>query len=186
MWILAKVFPCLHAWNFNELNLNLNDCIKIQTIFSLLTEWSTWGEWSSCSKTCGNGDQTRQRTCQVPQSRITLKNNSVCPGNGTEKRICNPNPCPELTSWTPWTPCSKSCGSGERRRSRKCEIPENARSQNNPCGNADLNQRELCNTQKCPVYTEWSEWTECSKSCGTGQQMRERACVLPPISIFLR
>ena len=157
--------------------------IKIR-IYIFLTEWSTWGEWSSCSKTCGNGDQTRQRTCQVPQSRISLKNNSVCPGNGTEKRICNPNPCPVLTSWTPWTPCSKSCGSGERRRSRKCEIPDQ-RSQNK-CGNADLNQRELCNTQKCPIYTEWSEWTECSKSCGTGQQMRERACVLPPISIFLR
>ena len=87
----------------------------------------------------------------------------------------------ELTKWTPWTPCSKSCGSGERSRQRECKVPT-IRS-DNPCGNAPLRQRELCNTQKCPIYTEWSGWSMCSVSCGGGKQSRERACVLPPTSL---
>ena len=102
--------------------------------------------------------------------------------------IINKNNCfflfvSELTPWTPWTECSKTCGSGERTRERNCEIPsQNSKSNNNPCGNAPLFEREICNPQKCPVYTEWSEWTQCSKTCGGGKQSRERACVLPPIS----
>ena len=90
----------------------------------------------------------------------------------------------ELTPWTPWTPCSKSCGSGEKTRNRECKSPDgtSTQSQNNPCGNAVCFEREICNPQKCPIYTEWSEWSECSVSCDGGKQSRERSCVLPPIS----
>ena len=86
----------------------------------------------------------------------------------------------ELTPWTPWTSCSKTCGSGERTRERKCEFP-NQRKNSNPCGNAPLFEREVCNSQKCPIFTEWSDWGQCSESCGGGKQSRDRACVLPPI-----
>ena len=89
----------------------------------------------------------------------------------------------ELTPWTPWTPCSKTCGSGEKTRKRECKYPDNRdSSSNNPCGNAALFEREICNPQKCPIYTEWSDWSQCSVSCGGGKQSKERSCVLPPIS----
>ena len=89
----------------------------------------------------------------------------------------------ELTPWTPWTPCSKTCGSGEKTRKRECKYPDNRDSSpSNPCGNAALFEREICNPQKCPIYTEWSEWSKCSVSCGGGKQSKERSCVLPPIS----
>ena len=29
-------------------------------------------------------------------------------------------------------------------------------------------------------YTEWSEWSECTKSCGVGEKNRTRNCTNPP------
>ena len=37
---------------------------------------------------------------------------------------------------------------------------------------------EDCNEQKCPDWTKWSEWTQCTKTCGGGQKSRQRDCLL--------
>ena len=59
------------------------------------SEWSNWGDWSTCTKTCGGGEQIRNRACEVPSLKISLsKKSSVCPGDSTEKRTCNKNSCP--------------------------------------------------------------------------------------------
>ena len=36
---------------------------------------------------------------------------------------------------------------------------------------------EACNEEACPVLTEWSEWSECSVSCGGGMRFKRRECV---------
>ena len=38
---------------------------------------------------------------------------------------------------------------------------------------------EACNENSCPILTEWSEWTECSASCGGGTRFKRRECVYP-------
>ena len=81
----------------------------------------------------------------------------------------------ELTKWSEWTPCSKTCGSGERSRKRECQ-DKSRDGNNNPCKSA-LFEREICNPESCPVYTEWSEWSQCTVTCGGGSQERKRACV---------
>lgn len=43
-------------------------------------------------------------------------------------------------------------------------------------------QSQDCNTQGCPVggaWSKWTEWTSCSKSCGTGHQARSKTCNNP-------
>ena len=36
----------------------------------------------------------------------------------------------------------------------------------------DYESEEDCNTQACPYWTPWSDWTQCSKSCGGGQRSK--------------
>ena len=82
----------------------------------------------------------------------------------------------ELGPWSEWTDCSLTCNGGERSRSRVCGLDPSAKSKDNPC-KAPLRETEKCNEDKCPVFTEWSSWTDCSKTCGSGKQKRERECV---------
>ncbi|XP_040567740.2 LOW QUALITY PROTEIN: SCO-spondin-like [Lepeophtheirus salmonis] len=138
-------------------------------------EWSFWSQWSSCSASCGGGKQSRSRTCQVSSS-IFLGVNVTCPGSPEEFQNCNTNKCPELSNWSEWTICTKKCGTGERSRERTCN-GEIYPSTQNPC-QISLYERELCNNQPCPSYTEWSDWASCSVSCGEIQK-RMRSCVLP-------
>ena len=36
-----------------------------------------------------------------------------------------------------------------------------------------------CNTNKCPVWSDWSSWSVCSVTCGGGNRFQNRKCVLP-------
>ena len=49
--------------------------------------WSTWGPWS-CSVTCGEGTETRNRRC-MPGSDCRL--------TSEERRSCNKQTCPGKT-----------------------------------------------------------------------------------------
>ena len=53
--------------------------------------WSEWGDWSSCSLTCGVGVQNRSRTCTNPSPAF---GGASCPGDSSEPRFCNEDPCP--------------------------------------------------------------------------------------------
>jgi hypothetical protein len=43
----------------------------------------------------------------------------------------------------------------------------------------DTKEMKLCNTEGCPTWTDWTPWTQCSKSCGGGRRVRVRECALP-------
>ena len=77
--------------------------------------------------------------------------------------------------------CSASCGGGFRRKTRECvnnEISRLGRQLvfDNPCKQA-LDVVQECNKQLCPEWTEWGEWTTCSKSCSGGRRRKFRQCV---------
>ena len=57
---------------------------------------STWSSWSSCSMTCGPGEQTRTRECH-----------QGCKGVPTsETQVCNEVDCPVYSYWSDWSGCS--------------------------------------------------------------------------------
>ena len=53
--------------------------------------WSPWGNWGSCSLTCGGGVQDRLRTCTNPPPAF---GGSPCEGPDVETRFCQQLPCP--------------------------------------------------------------------------------------------
>ena len=88
-------------------------------------------------------------------------------------------PCPGVIGqWSVWSNCDRSCGAGIKIRTRDCSDERGP-------GWCQEDERELglCNTQKClstdentDSYSIWSEWSDCSASCGEGEQVRTRVC----------
>ncbi|XP_012263260.2 spondin-1 [Athalia rosae] len=95
------------------------------------------------------------------------------------------------TDYTPWSPCSVSCGKGLRMRTREYRMPDKAAMLG--C-NRQIVSKEMCvadipecageeeieteaplvNLDGICETTDWSVWSECSSSCGIGFKMRTR------------
>ena len=58
-------------------------------IFAVNCKWSNWRSYSSCSKTCGGGTQSRSRSKTINEA-----NGGSCPGSSTMTRDCNTQNCP--------------------------------------------------------------------------------------------
>uniref|UniRef100_A0A914ZG89 Uncharacterized protein n=1 Tax=Panagrolaimus superbus TaxID=310955 RepID=A0A914ZG89_9BILA len=56
--------------------------------------WGDWTSWSSCTASCGHGQQTRSRKCQ-PKSY-------GCQGGDREMRFCQNSVCPYWDQWGEW------------------------------------------------------------------------------------
>lgn len=69
---------CLFSW--------LRCCFS-----SVHGDWTPWNEWTSCSKTCGAGTQTRERKCESPRPEYGGR---PCEGPKEQVRVCNARNCP--------------------------------------------------------------------------------------------
>ncbi|KAK2574393.1 Ectin [Acropora cervicornis] len=86
--------------------------------------------------------------------------------------------------WGAWSPCSATCGDGQRSRSRSCTNPPPSG------GGADCvgasQEIEGCNRRSCEGiggWSNWGQWSACSESCNIGIQARTRTCTNPPPTI---
>ncbi|KAJ8037143.1 Coadhesin [Holothuria leucospilota] len=141
--------------------------------------WSEWSDWTECTALCGNGTRYRLRACDNP---TPIGEGNECEGEGHEneacrhwENFCDPNKNQEYSEWDEWSHCSRTCKGGFQIRGRTC------------LGELDCNgafhDRKACNLEKlCPVdggWSEWSQWSVCSQTCGEGTSDRHRVCNKP-------
>ncbi|KAL4226068.1 Hemicentin-1 [Mactra antiquata] len=143
--------------------------------------WNSWMEWTTCSVSCGDGYHVRSRICDNPEPE---GNGANCSGLDYDTKPCKMDNCPidgEWGSWEAWKGCTVTCGVGVTYRTRKCDNP--APQYNGSSCVGDSRHFDKCFERNCPVngsWTNWSEYGECSKTCGYDiYRSRERNCTNP-------
>ncbi|KAK2535360.1 Adamts13 [Columba guinea] len=160
-------------------------------------------QWGPCSATCGEGTTSLQFLSQYPSVVVDIddaledigtllsgckeetqeENCRPVPKPESRMEICDLRPCPPRWKVTPAGPCSSSCGLGLAVQLVTCvQIHQ---------GKEMLLEERLCPVAEKPLTSvpcvirmcsyEWSfsEWTECSTSCGNGIQTRQDFCLNP-------
>lgn len=141
--------------------------------------WETWGNWSSCSKTCGGGLQSRTRR-ETPAKFGGLP----CSGSAKEDDPCNTAGCPvdcKWSHWSPWENCTVSCGGGITTRKRT--VVQAAAWGGKACSGTAF-EEDACNIGGCAVdcqWGEWEAWLPCTQTCGTGHTSRSRKVTVEPM-----
>uniref|UniRef100_A0A8B9L9C2 Papilin n=1 Tax=Astyanax mexicanus TaxID=7994 RepID=A0A8B9L9C2_ASTMX len=143
--------------------------------------WS-YGSWSGCSRECGSGYQSRLVFCTIDNEAYPDYLCASLP-RPSNNRTCNEQQCPLTRSWKigEWNQCSVACGGGSQVRRVEC-ISHDASGmrvvEDSLCEaySARPLSQQNCNIQQCAQYTV-SSWSQCSVTCGSGEQMRDVMCV---------
>lgn len=118
----------------------------------------------------------RQRRCTTLEDSSNMsqwkQNITVCP-------LRNQTTNGGFGSWAAWQPCNNDDGvegvSSCLCRSRSCDSPASR------CGgkNCEGPTIEVSNCSRNGGWTPWSSWGQCSTTCGTGFELRQRSCNNP-------
>ncbi|KAF8353560.1 madd-4 [Pristionchus pacificus] len=144
-------------------------------------------EWSPCSVSCLGGKQRALLQCiQLSSGRPVAWSNCDGRRRPPEKtRSCNSKPCPPEWEVSSWSSCSTECGST---RSRAVSCISTATRAGGAIARVKMNETECrgerpASVQSCPS-TEcagWKveDWSQCSVSCGRGEERRVVTCAAP-------
>ncbi|GIY07736.1 papilin [Caerostris darwini] len=142
---------------------------------------SRWqiGEWSSCSRSCGDGTQYRVVYChQSKDGSTVLVPDEMCE---EEKpifmRVCNVDtPCPTWVEGD-WSECDRTCGPANKTRVVECKSDEETLDDSECDVEKKPSEFETCNLGPCEGV-EWivSDWSSCDDSCSSPIQSREAHC----------
>lgn len=137
-------------------------------------QWTDWTDWGECTSSCGSGQQARTRAVAVQPAY----EGDICEGFASDSRPCESLPvCPtdcEWDVWTDWEACSVTCGTGVSRRTRARKKYE--KDGGHVCWGTE-DDEQVCSLDACPVdclLGDWSQWSQCSMTCGKGSQTRLR------------
>ncbi|XP_045183357.2 coadhesin-like isoform X2 [Mercenaria mercenaria] len=157
--------------------------------------WSKWSDWE-CNMLPNN-------TCRMKQTRKCSTNDTnECKGMSEVIAACSDSICPALSThvstilptttgststlttalssaqWSEWFygKCSVSCGNGTTNRLRHCNTGRDVDCAGKPF------ETVPCTASNCPVdgvWSEWTRWSTCTKTCGDGMHTRIRKCDNP-------
>jgi len=146
--------------------------------------YGDWSAFSKCTKTCGGGLHYKHRCCINPYPKHGGDDCSEL-GAPVEADVCNTMPCPidgAYGNWTEWGTCDKTCGGGLQHKTRSCDNPPPRFGGKNCSHHGADKMSQACNEQPCPIdggYTDWTPYSACSVSCGSGLQYKSRCCMDP-------
>ncbi|CAG02879.1 unnamed protein product [Tetraodon nigroviridis] len=102
--------------------------------------------WDKCSVTCGNGLQRRSVQCLKPDGKPATDCDSSQQPSDT--RVCG-TPCPEWLIGQ-WSPCSRTCGKGFKRRPLHCKTQSGHSLPRDRCTGLQKPQElDFCNLRSC-------------------------------------
>ncbi|XP_030063911.1 ADAMTS-like protein 2 isoform X2 [Microcaecilia unicolor] len=139
----------------------------------------TASEWGPCSGPCGEGRMSRHIVCRNMEGQVI--SDTQCDPNTKPLAIypCGDKNCPAHWVEQEWDQCNASCGRGEKSRKVLCVGLENGGYREYPEARCDLSHKPeehaACFRKPCSAWFTTS-WSQCSKTCGIGQQVRDVKC----------
>ncbi|XP_075786355.1 A disintegrin and metalloproteinase with thrombospondin motifs 20 isoform X3 [Pelodiscus sinensis] len=161
-----------------------------------LQECASWqvGPWGSCAVTCGRGYQIRAVKCVTGNYGVILEDDRECNAatRPRDSRDCDMAPCPETTKlWTTslpvirkgtqwrygsWTPCSASCGKGNRARYVSCRDFHGGVADESLCTHLPRPAEISDCFSPCGQW-QTGNWSPCTVTCDNGIATRQVVCV---------
>ncbi|XP_066453519.1 ADAMTS-like protein 2 [Eleutherodactylus coqui] len=142
-----------------------------------MPRWESSG-WSECTRTCGQGVQVRSVRCwkMLAPGLDSSVYDEQCEGaqlaRPPQKKVCKNKPCGPQWEFSDWSECSAACGTeGAMKREVKCSA------ESSQCDESIKPPSEKsCLGPPCDHHWTSTEWRPCSKTCGSGYQLREVKC----------
>ncbi|XP_072277315.1 A disintegrin and metalloproteinase with thrombospondin motifs 9 [Pyxicephalus adspersus] len=135
---------------------------------------------SECSAQCGPGYRTLEFYCTKyikSEGKMEKVDDRFCSGlqkpNSKEKcyEDCNTGGW----SYSAWSECSKSCGTGTRRRRAVCVNSFREVLDDSKCNHQEKLTEQRCSDVHCPNW-KTGDWSDCLVTCGKGHKHRQTWC----------